>query len=185
MTVLAVLAAAPGAGAQWIQIPPKRSCRDLPDGYVCSTKTQVTFGYPAGWRARAYDDGGMLVRSLIWITTEPFRAPCTTEGATTTCRPPVGTLRPNGVAAAWYVGGTRDLAELPGEFRTIGGHRAKVQVLHAPCPGLGGDEQIQAWIETRREHILYSLRACLRGPELAPLETAIADVMSSARFPYG
>ena len=57
----------------------------------------------------------MRTSPLIWISTEPFRQPCTssTDGVitTVTCRPPVALLRPNGIAAAWFVFGRRAIPE--------------------------------------------------------------------------
>ena len=61
---LACLFAVPGASAGWIQVPPTRPCPALPDGYVCSTTTQIRFGYPATWGALTSSDGGLIVRSL-------------------------------------------------------------------------------------------------------------------------
>jgi hypothetical protein len=181
------LTVAPAAAAGWIQITPKRTCGALPDGYVCSTKTQVSFGYPASWNAFAYNDGGLLRMSLIWVSTEPFREPCTTVsdgvGTTVRCRAPVEPLRRNGIAAAWYIGGTRGVDVLPGTRTTIAGFPARVQIVAAGCPDLGGDERITAWIETKRT--LYTFFACLRGPELAYLEAQAMTVLHSARFPYG
>jgi hypothetical protein len=182
------LVAVPAAGAGWIVVPPKRPCPALPDGYVCSTKTQVTFGYPASWGTFPHDNGGFLVRSLIWVGTEPFREPCasTTDAVSTTvtCGPPASALRPNGLAAVWSIGGTRGLDLLPGEATTIGGLPAKVNVLRPGCASLGADEEITARVEGR-ERGSYSFRACLRGPDLHSLEAAVASVLAAARFPYG
>lgn len=188
LAVAIFLAITPAAAAGWIQIPPKRACGPLPAGYVCSTKTQVSFGYPASWNAFAYNNGGLLVRSLIWVSTEPFREPCATtiEGGqtTVTCRPPVAPLRRNGVAAVWSVGGLRGLDLLPGKPATIAGFPARVDVVASGCPQLAGDELIAAWIETKPERTLYQFRACLRGPDLASLEAVVLNVLASARFPH-
>jgi hypothetical protein len=189
LVVALVLAIAPAASAGWIPVLSKRACGPLPAAYVCSMKTQVSFGYPASWNAFAYNDGGLYVRSLIWIGTEPFRQPCTssTDGLITivTCRPPVALLRPNGIAAAWFVGGLRGLNLLPGQPATIAGLPAKIEVVPGGCAQLGGDELIAAWIETKRERALYQFRACLRGPDLSSSEAAVQKMLASARFPYG
>jgi hypothetical protein len=189
LVVALALAIAPAASAGWIPVLSKRACGPLPAAYVCSMKTQVSFGYPASWNAFAYNDGGLYVRSLIWISTEPFRQPCTssTDGVitTVTCRPPVALLRPNGIAAAWFVGGLRGLNLLPGKPATIAGLPAKIEVVAGGCPQLGGDELIAAWIETNRERAPYQFRACLRGPDLSSSEAAVQKVLASARLPYG
>jgi len=189
LAVALFLAVAPAAAAAWIQIPPKRACGPLPDGYVCSMKTQVSFGYPANWNAFVFNDGGLPVTSLIWVGTDRFREPCvsTTEGGktTVTCGAPIAPLQLNGVAVAWYVGGLRGLDLLPGKPARIAGLPAKVDVIAGGCPQLGGDELIAAWIETKRQRALYQFRACLRGPDLASLEAVVLSVLASARFPYG
>jgi hypothetical protein len=160
------LVAVPAAGAGWVRVPPKRPCPPLPNDYVCSRATQITFGYPAGWDAVLQDDGGLIARSVI-------------------------TLRGNGVDATWYLGGSLawNLANLPGTATTLGGLPAKVAVatsgqLFEGCRERGGDEQIVAWVK-RRHANFYAFFACLRGPELGPLEAEVASVLVSARFPYG
>ena len=115
-------------------MPPKRPCPALPDGYVCSTTTQIRFGYPATWGALTSSDGG-FVRSMIWLSTEPFHKPCTstTEGERTTvvCGSPVSSLRPNGVLVSWRMGGTSsfNLDALPGIPAMIGGGSARIALL--------------------------------------------------------
>ena len=197
--LVAVLAAgviaAPSASAGWIRIPPKRPCPALPDGYVCSTTTQIRFGYPAEWGALTSSDGGLIVRSLIWLSTEPFHQPCTstTEGERTTvvCGAPISSLRPNGVFLRWSVGGLpgANLDNLPGTPSIIGGWQARIQVvtsgpLFDGCRELGGDEGIDARAKRPRRSGFYYLWACLRGPDLATSRIEVANVLASARFPF-
>jgi hypothetical protein len=191
--VVVCVIAVPSASAGWIQVPPKRPCPSLPEGYVCSTATQIRFGYPASWGALASSDGGLIVRSLIWLSTEPFHKPCTstTEGDRTTvvCGLPVSSLRPNGVLVRWSIGGTQgsSLDNVPGTPAIIGGRPARIQVVTSGptfdgCRQLGGDEAIDA----RAAHQgggFYFLFACLRGPDLATLRLEVANVLASARFP--
>ncbi len=194
MLALACVFAVPGASAGWIQVPPKRPCPALPDGYVCSTTTQIRFGYPATWGALTSSDGG-FVRSMIWLSTEPFHKPCTstTEGERTTvvCGSPVSSLRPNGVLVSWRMGGTSsfNLDALPGIPAMIGGGSARIALLSngmlfEGCRKLGGDEAILTWAARPRGGF-YGLSACLRGPDLARSETEVATVLASARFPAG
>jgi hypothetical protein len=191
---LACVIAVPSASAGWIQVPPKRPCPALPDGYVCSTTTQIRFGYPAEWGALTSSDGGLIVRSLIWLSTEPFHEPCTstTEGDRTTvlCGTPVSSLRPNGVLLRWSLGGTQgsNLDNVPGAPAIIGGWQARIQVLTSGvsfdgCRQLGGDEAIDARA-ARPGGGFYFLLACLRGPDLATLRIEVANVLASARFPF-
>jgi hypothetical protein len=148
------------AAAGWVQVPQKRSCGPLPAGYVCSAITQVSFGYPAGWTAVPYNDGGIYARSLIRFGT-------------------------TGLSAGWYVGGAWSLRSLPGRATTIGGMPAKIDVEPQACTYLHGDELIAAWVETRRRHARYVLLACISGPDLGAREAEIAGVLASARFPFG
>jgi hypothetical protein len=200
--ILLVLAAVcaigvPSASAGWIQVLPKRSCPSLPDGYVCSATTQIRFGYPAEWGALTSSDGGLIVRSMIWLSTEPFHDPCTstTEGGRTTvvCGLPVSSLRPNGVLVQWALGGLPGwtLDNVPGVAATIGGRPARIEVLGGTngalfegCHALGGDEAVVARIARRRGG-MYAVSACLRGPDLATSRLEVANVLASARFPSG
>jgi hypothetical protein len=185
----------PSASAGWIQIPPKRPCPSLPDGYVCSTTTQIRFGYPAEWAALTSSDGGLIVRSLIWLSTESFHEPCssTTEGGRTTvvCGAPISSLRPNGVLLRWSLGGLpgSKLDNLPGSSAIIGGWQARIQVVTSGpnfdgCRQLGGDEAIDARAKRPRGSGFYYLSACLRGPDLATSRIEVANVLASARFPF-
>jgi hypothetical protein len=193
--LVAGVIAAPSASAGWIRIPPKRPCPSLPDGYVCSTTTQIRFGYPAEWGALTSSDGGLIVRSLIWLSTEPFHEPCTSTTAgdrtTVVCGAPVLSLRPNGVLLRWSVGGLpgSNLDNLPGTPAIIGGWSARIQVVTSGptvdgCRQLGGDEVIDARAKRPRGSGFYSLFACLRGPDLATLRIEVANVLASARFPF-
>jgi hypothetical protein len=184
----------PNASAGWIQIPPKRPCPSLPDGYVCSTTTQIRFGYPAEWGALTSSDGGLIVRSMIWLSTEPFHEPCTStaEGDRTTveCGAPVSSLRPNGVLLRWSLGGLpgSNLDNVPGTPAIIGGWPARIQVVTSGlgfegCRQLGGDEAIDARAARPRGGFYY-LSACLRGPDLATSRIEVANVLASARFPF-
>ncbi len=191
--VVACVIAAPSASAGWIQIPPKRPCPSLPDGYVCSRTTQIRFGYPGSWGALTSSDGGLIVRSMIWLSTEPFREPCTstTEGnrSTSVCGLPVSSLHPNGVLLRWMLGGPPGwkLEGAPGNPATIGGWAARIAVLTSGpffdgCRELGADELILAFAARPRGGF-YALWACLRGPDLATSEVEVANVLASARFP--
>lgn len=192
---LACVFAVPAASAGWIQVPPQRPCPALPDGYVCSTTTQIRFGYPATWGALASSDGGLIMRSLIWLSTEPLHEPCagTTEGDRTTvvCGVPVSSLRPNGVLLRWGLGGLpgSNLDNLPGSPAIIGGWSARIQVVTSgpsfeSCRQLGGEEAIDARAKRPRGSGFYSLFACLRGPDLATSQIEVANVLASARFPF-
>ncbi len=185
----------PTASAGWIRIPPKRPCPSLPDGYVCSTTTQIRFGYPAEWGALTSSDGGLIVRSLIWLSTEPLHEPCTstTEGdrKTVVCGAPVSLLRPNGVLLRWSLGGLpgSNLDDLPGTPAIIGGWPALIRVVTSGpglegCRQLGADEVIDARARRPRGSGFYYLFACLRGPDLATPRIEVANVLASARFPF-
>jgi hypothetical protein len=166
LVVVVWLLIVPAAGAEWVPVPQKRACPRLPEGYVCSRATQITFGYPAVWNGALEDDGGLIARSVM-------------------------TLEGNGVHATWYLGGNLawNLVNLPGTPTRLGGLPAKVAVatngqLFEGCRQRGGDEQIVAWVKRRRANF-YAFFACLRGPELVSLEAEVARVLASARFPYG
>ena len=147
-------------GLGWIPVPQKRACGPLPPGYVCSTTSQVSFGYPAEWSAVAYNDGGIYSRSLIRF-----------EG--------------QGVAGGWYTGKPWSLRSLPGRSTTVGGMPAKIDIEPQGCAYLNGEELIAAWVETRRRHARYELLACISGPDLGAREAEIANVLASGRFPFG
>ncbi len=164
----------PTASAGWIRIPPKRPCPSLPDGYVCSTTTQIRFGYPAEWGALTSSDGGLIVRSLIVV-----------------CGAPVSLLRPNGVLLRWSLGGLpgSNLDDLPGTPAIIGGWPALIRVVTSGpgfegCRQLGADEVIDARARRPRGSGFYYLFACLRGPDLATPRIEVANVLASARFPF-
>jgi hypothetical protein len=144
----------------WIPVPQKRACGPMPPGYVCSTSTQVSFGYPAEWSAAAYDDGGIYSRSLLRFDAQ-------------------------GVAGGWYTGKPWSLRALPGRATTVGGMPAKIDVEPHGCAYLHGDELIVAWVETRRRHARYELHVCISGPDLRAREAEVAGVLASTRFPYG
>jgi len=145
---LACVFAVPAASAGWIQVPPRRPCPALPDGYVCSTTTQVRFGYPATWGALTSSDGGLIMRSLIWLSTEPLHEPCagTTEGDRTTvvCGVPVSSLRPNGVLLRWGLGGLpgSNLDNLPGSPAIIGGCGRGFRLLRAARASTAADSSV-------------------------------------------
>jgi hypothetical protein len=185
----------PSASAGWIRIPPKRPCPSLPDGYVCSTTTQIRFGYPAAWGTLASSEGGLIVRSMIWLSTDPLHEPCTdtTGGSQTTiaCGLPVSSLRANGIVVRWSLGGLpgSSLDNAPGVPAVIGGWPARIEVLtNGPsfewCSTVGGNEAIVARAKRPRGSGFYYLWACLRGPDLATLRLEVANVLASARFPF-
>lgn len=146
----------------------------------------LSFTHPAAWKASAPRTQALHFNPLVYLSTQPVHAPCTTTGTETTCGFPVKQLEPGGVLVSWlYNGGPPALTLGPGKRIQVGGHTATiVSAAGGMCRQIGADRTIDVRIELRPlPSALLELTACLRGPGLAQQEAAVNALLASTRFP--
>lgn len=195
--VAAVVLVPAASDAAWIPVGPKPvGCSVVPPGYRCSAPTQIRFAYPREWDALDSPEYGSLFSTLTWVSTQQLDEPCsytyTDQGVHVRCGWPVASLYADGALVQWGFGGrvSWSLAEMPGAPMRIGRRPAKFAVVEGSaladlCRQVGGDELLRLWVARRAPHNYYSMSACLRGPDLKPVEQKVRTMIASARFPFG
>ncbi len=147
---------------------------------------ELTFRRPATWKAYPFRWAGELhFHPALYLSTQPVRDPCRTNGAATVCTWPVRRLRPGGVLVVWedrgFPGWT--LATTPGRPSRVGGRSAKrATTTGGACSAIGGDRTIEVAIASPENDNWTQVTACLRGPGLARNERRLDSLLESTRF---
>lgn len=151
------------------------------------SSSRLSFTHPAAWTAYANPGApGFHYQPIVYLSTQPVHAPCSTHGMATTCGFPVRHLQPGGVLISWLVYGipVAGLRDAPGTPDRIGGVYAK-RVTSQPgdCRAIGADRTIQVQIGSRTGTSVPTVFiACLRGPGLAANERRVEALLASAKL---
>ena len=150
------------------------------------TSSFLSFTHPAAWKASSPRTQALHFNPLVYLSTQPVHAPCTTTGSETACGFPLKHLEPGGVLVSWlYNGGPPALTLGPGKRIQVGGRPATiVSAAGGICGQVGADRTIDVRIEMRPlPSALLELTACLRGPGLAQQEARVNALLASTKFP--
>jgi len=150
----------------------------------------VTFTYPTSWSATVWKEDVLHFDPMVYVGTgrrqhDPCRTSATAAGTATRCGWPVGALAPNGVLVKWENRGFPGarIAGFPGTTLSVGGRIARLSVKRpGVCRSLGADETISVAIARPLPDNWTQVDACLRGPQLAPLERQFRALLGSTRF---
>ena len=178
---LASLTSACGGGSD-AEAEPK----DAPPALATYTGSGLTFSYPVAWRAYkpVLPTVALHFNPLVYLSTQPVHAPCSTKGNTTTCGFPIDHLQPGGVLVTWETNGLLAMSLGPGPQIQVDGHPAARQTtVGGECRTIGADETIDVAIETKPlPSALTYLTACLRGPGLAQAEESVSKLLASTKL---
>jgi hypothetical protein len=176
---LASVASACGGGSD-VQAAPK----DPP--LATYTGSGLSFSYPAAWTAAkpVLPTVGLHFNPLVYLSTQPVHAPCSTKGNTTSCGFPVDHLQPGGVLITWETNGLLAMGLGPGTQLQVGGHpAARQEKTRGECRTIGADRTIDVAIATHTlPSALTYFTACLRGPGLAQAEQSVDALLASTTF---
>jgi hypothetical protein len=151
------------------------------------SSSRLSFTHPAAWATYANPGApGFHYQPIVFLSTQPVTAPCSTHGMATSCGFPVKHLQPGGVVISWLVYGipVAGLRDAPGTPTRIGGLYAK-RVTSQPgdCRAIGADRTIQVQIGSRTGTSVPTVFiACLRGPGLAANERRVDALLASAKL---
>lgn len=150
------------------------------------TGSGLSFSHPAAWKAYTPIQPTVAIHfdPLVYLSTQPVHAPCSTKGNTTTCGFPVDHLQPGGVLVTWERNGLPALGLGPGTQTTVGGHPAtRQEKTGGECSAIGADRTIDVAVATSTlPSALTYLTACLRGPGLAQAEKSVDALLASTTF---
>ena len=160
--------------------------KDPPPALATYTGQGLSFSYPVAWTAYTpvLPTVALHFNPLVYLSTQPVHAPCSTQGNTTTCGFPIDHLQPGGVLVTWEMNGLLATSLGPGPQIQVDGHPATRQKkLGGECRTVGADETIDVAIETKPlPSALTYLTACLRGPGLAQAEESVYELLDSTKF---
>lgn len=146
----------------------------------------LSFSYPPAWKAYKPIQPSVALHfhPLVYLSTQPVHAPCSTQGTTTTCGFPVDHLQPGGVLVTWEQNGLPAMGLGPGTQLTVGGHPASRQEkTGGECGRIGADRTIGVAVATSTlPSALTYFTACLRGPNLAQAEKSVDALLASTTF---
>lgn len=146
----------------------------------------VEFTHPPTWSASEPPTSGSLhFHPLIYLSAQPTRDPCRTQGGTVACGWPVQRLKPGGVLVVWenrgYPGWT--LASAAGTRLRIGDRPARRAVSRpGACKSIGADETVEIAIARPLPSNWTAVTACLRSPNLAASEQQLDALLASIKF---
>jgi hypothetical protein len=150
------------------------------------TGSGLSFSYPSAWTASkpTLPTVALHFNPLVYLSTQPVHAPCTTKGDTTSCDFPVDHLQPGGVLVTWETNGLPAMGLGPGRQMQVGGHPAvRQEKAGGECSKIGADRTIDVAIATHPlPSALTYFTACLRGPGLADGEKAVDALLASTTF---
>jgi hypothetical protein len=146
----------------------------------------LSFSYPAAWKEYnpVLPTVSLHFNPLVYLSTQPVHAPCSTKGNTTSCDFPIDRLQPGGVLVTWETNGLLATGVGPGTQLQVGGHpAARQEKTGGECRRIGGDRTIDVAIATHTlPSALTYFTACLRGPGLAQAEKSIDALLASTKF---
>jgi hypothetical protein len=146
----------------------------------------LSFSYPSAWTEYkpALPTVSLHFNPLVYLSTQPVHAPCSTNGNTTSCGFPVDHLQPGGVLVTWETNGLLAMGLGPGTQIQVGGHLAARQnKTGGECRKIGADRTIDVAVATHSlPSALTYLTACLRGPGLADEEKSVDALLASTKF---
>jgi hypothetical protein len=179
IVALASVASACGGGSD-AQAAPKGPA------LVTYTGSGLDFSYPATWTVSrpVRPTVALHFNPLVYLSTQPVHAPCSTKGATTSCGFPIDHLQPGGVLVTWETNGLLAMGLGPGIQIQVGGHPASRQEkTGGECRKIGADRTIDVTIATSTlPSALTYFTACLRGPGLAEAEKSVDALLASTTF---
>jgi len=150
------------------------------------TGSGLDFSYPAAWTAYkpVLPTVSLHFNPLVYLSTQPVHAPCSTQGNTTSCGFPVDHLQPGGVLITWETNGLLAMGLGPGTQIQVGGHpAARQETTNGECRRIGADRTIDVAIATHTlPSALTYVTACLRGPGLAQAEKSVDALLASTKF---
>jgi hypothetical protein len=147
----------------------------------------LAFSYPSTWTASTpiRPSVALHFNPLVYLSTQPVHAPCSTKGNTTSCGFPVDHLQPGGVLVTWETNGLLAMGLGPGRQVQVGGHPAvRQETTGGECRRIGADRTIDVAVATHTlPSALTYFTACLRGPGLADAEKSVDALLASTTFP--
>ena len=150
------------------------------------TGSGLSFSYPVAWKAYApvLPTVALHFNPLVYLSTQPVHAPCSTQGSTTSCDFPVDHLQPGGVLVTWETNGLLATSLGPGTQTQVDGHpAARQRKIGGECRRIGADETIDVAIETKPlPSALTYVTACLRAPGLTQAEESVDQLLASTKF---
>jgi hypothetical protein len=150
------------------------------------TGSGLSFDYPAAWTEYkpTLPTVSLHFNPLVYLSTQPVHAPCSTKGNTTSCGFPVDQLQPGGVLVTWETNGLLAMGLGPGKQIQVGGHpAARQEKTGGECSRIGADRTIDVAIATSTlPSALTYFTACLRGPGLAQAEKSVDALLASTKF---
>jgi hypothetical protein len=150
------------------------------------TGSGLSFSYPAAWTASrpVLPTVALHFNPLVYLSTQPVHAPCSTKGNTTSCGFPVDRLQPGGVLVTWETNGLLATGLGPGTQIQVGGHpAAREEKTGGECRAIGADRTIDVTIATHAlPSALTYFTACLRAPGLAQAEKIVDARLASTTF---
>lgn len=148
----------------------------------------LSFTYPAGWRARRYQENSSFSSLIVDLSNQRLHAPCVTRhgrsNTTITCREPLEHLQRGSILVSWTTNGFPgwSLRHAPGSQLRVGGREAKLEVTSNSC-GIGADEMMQVVIAMPASaDNWYQLDACIRAPNPASSEREVRQLLRTVRF---
>ena len=150
------------------------------------TGSGLSFSYPAEWKVYKpiRPTVALHFNPLVYLSTQPVHAPCSTKGNTTTCGFPVDQLQPGGVLITWETNGLLATDLGPGPQIQVDGHpAARQEKTGGECRKIGADRTIDVAVAPHSlPSALTYFTACLRGPGLAEAEKSVDALLASTTF---
>jgi hypothetical protein len=146
----------------------------------------LSFSYPASWTASkpTLPPEDLHFHPIVFLSTQPVHAPCTTTGNETDCSLPLDQLQAGGVFAMWQPAEgppVTPAAPFHGTLR-VGGHPAqRNETQGGECKSIGAERTISVEVESAPEDYIF-FTACLRGPGLARAEKSVDALLASTKF---
>jgi hypothetical protein len=150
------------------------------------TGSGLRFSHPAAWTEYkpVLPTVSLHFNPLVYLSTQPVHAPCTTKGTSTSCGFPVDRLKPGGVLVTWETNGLLAMGLGPGTQIQVGGNPAvRQEKAGGECRRIGADRTIDVAVARNPlPSALTYFTACLRGPGIARAEKSIDALLASTKF---
>jgi photosystem II stability/assembly factor-like uncharacterized protein len=157
-----------------------------PSGLAHFSAYDLSFDYPARWRAYKYENTSSFSSVLVYLSTQGLHDPCTRSqsGGNTSisCGQPLDHLNDGAVLVTWTSNGfprwTIDGEK--GNHTSIGGQPAVLRTdKPGDCAQIGGEETITATIARDAPSNFYRMVACLNGRNRAADERDVNAMLQS------